>query len=178
MTRMLYHYRTIATSGSVEVTGTVVKCSHRHRGGAFEQQTPLSDVLPHRTQSTFLTTTFWACFFVGVAGFVCGVWGVLDNAGTNMTMSWALPLSFAGIAMIIFSWRCRTETWVWYPTRIEGHRIQFCKNGPDVASFESFCKDFEHKVETSRTHKRDEQSHSLEPAAGPDSIGTLSPPAQ
>ena len=153
MSKMEYRFKTIDSYGSILLTEKSVISKMHHCGSVWERETPLDRTLPYPTRSTCITKLFWWCILIGFAGLVCGLWGTIDNVGTNMTMQWALILATAGLALILFAVRNRTETWICFPIELDGHYVSYCKNGPDVINFDSFTEQLTSQIRMARNPK-------------------------
>ncbi len=150
MGNLEYRFKTVECYGVVTITDETVVSKIHYRGGCFQYETPLKSILPYSQRSTSLTTFFWGCLFIGLVGFACGVWGLVDGAGTGMSWGWASALAFAGLAMALFAMSNRTETWVWYPTEIPGQAICYPLSGPDAKCFDLFTKQMEVRIRSVR----------------------------
>lgn len=124
--------------------------------------------MPYPTRTTHITTFFWMSLFTGLAGLAGGVWGILDNAGTNMTMVCAIPLAVAGLVMIAFAFRHRTETWIWFPVCLDGHTLRYSRCGPEPESFDSFTGDLIGRIKIAQRNQYGKHLGDSSPELPPD----------
>ena len=145
-----YRFRTVETSGFVHLTAHSMVTNLRYRGTETNRETPYAMILPFPTKVITIPSVFWFCSLIGIAVAAGGIWGLVDNVGTNMSMGWAAALVLGGLAMIIFAIRNRKEEWISFPSLLDGDCIWFYKNGPDSELFESFVGELLARVKSAR----------------------------
>ncbi len=153
MSNMEYRFRTIDSYGSILLTEKSVISKMHHCGSVWERETPLDRIQPYATRSTRITKLFWWCLLMGSSGLICGLWGQIDNEGTNMTRPWAFILAAGGLGLVLFAIKNRSETWTWFPSDLDGHFVSYCKSGPDATRFDSFTEQLISQIRTARDAK-------------------------
>lgn len=144
---MLYSFRTLEYKGSVELRESTIVSTMRYRGNRWERETPYSDVSPYPTKTEATSSAVWAAGIIGIVAVLGGGLGFFDG---SISLWYALGLVGSGIAMAIFAWCFRRETWISYTTTNRGIRIAFSRNGPDATKFSSFCEEFQRRIASSK----------------------------
>jgi hypothetical protein len=145
-----YRFRTIESAGSVQLTDHSVVAHIRHRGSHWSHEIPYPMLYPYPLRVTSIPAVFWMCLLIGTAGLAGGLWGIVDNLGTNMTSLYGGLLALGGAALIGFGLRNRREEWLVYSSVLQGHSVRFCRNGPCADSFDSFTEQLTSRIRSAR----------------------------
>jgi len=144
---MLYSYRTLEYKGTIELRESTVVSTMRYRGNRWERETPYSDISPYPTKTEATSSSIWSAGIIGIVAVLGGGLGFSDG---SLSTWYTFGLLVSGIAMIIFAWSFRRETWIAYSTATRGNRIAFSRNGPNSTEFQSFCDELNRRILSSK----------------------------